>query len=129
MGDKKDKKKSKKSKIKTPKKSKTSETKADPRAYPLADGKLTTTILDLVQQASNYKQLKKGANEGTYIFFLLYLSLFYRALFVYLRPQNGMKRKTISRARDDRSRIDRPRLARSHENPQQRYFRVHRLGC
>jgi ribosomal protein L7Ae-like RNA K-turn-binding protein len=26
---------------------------------------LTNTILDIVQQASNYKQLKKGANEGT----------------------------------------------------------------
>jgi ribosomal protein L7Ae-like RNA K-turn-binding protein len=24
------------------------------------------TILELVQQASNYKQLKKGANEGLY---------------------------------------------------------------
>jgi len=27
--------------------------------------KLTNTILDIVQQASNYKQLKKGANEAT----------------------------------------------------------------
>jgi hypothetical protein len=26
---------------------------------------LTNTILDLVQQASHYKQLKKGANEAT----------------------------------------------------------------
>ncbi len=25
---------------------------------------LTTTILDIVQQAANYKQLRKGANEG-----------------------------------------------------------------
>lgn len=25
---------------------------------------LTTTILDVVQQAGNYKQLRKGANEG-----------------------------------------------------------------
>lgn len=25
---------------------------------------LTNTILDIVQQASNYKQIKKGANEG-----------------------------------------------------------------
>ncbi|KAL5720164.1 RNA binding protein snu13 [Ranunculus cassubicifolius] len=33
------------------------------RAYPLADAHLTITILDLVQQASHYKQLKKGANE------------------------------------------------------------------
>lgn len=36
----------------------------NPKAYPLADAKLTITILDIVQQASNYKQLKKGANEG-----------------------------------------------------------------
>ena len=63
MGDKKDKKKSKSSK------------KVDPRAYPLADGKLATTILDLVQQASNYKQLKKGANEGMLSTIVLFLSL------------------------------------------------------
>lgn len=35
------------------------------RAYPLADQKLSVQILELVQQASNYKQLKKGANEAT----------------------------------------------------------------
>ncbi|OMH84229.1 13 kDa ribonucleoprotein-associated protein [Zancudomyces culisetae] len=35
------------------------------KAFPLADDSLTSTILDLVQQASNYKQLKKGANEAT----------------------------------------------------------------
>eukprot|EP01059_Diplonema_ambulator_P029310 TRINITY_DN4865_c0_g1_i1.p1 TRINITY_DN4865_c0_g1~~TRINITY_DN4865_c0_g1_i1.p1 ORF type:complete len:129 (+),score=64.22 TRINITY_DN4865_c0_g1_i1:60-446(+) len=35
------------------------------KAYPLADDKLTKNILDLVQQAVNYKQLKKGANEAT----------------------------------------------------------------
>lgn len=37
----------------------------NPKAYPLADSELTVAILDLVQQASNYKQLKKGANEAT----------------------------------------------------------------
>ncbi|KNC77920.1 NHP2-like protein 1 [Sphaeroforma arctica JP610] len=37
----------------------------NPKAYPLADAELTVTILDLVQQAANYKQLKKGANEAT----------------------------------------------------------------
>lgn len=26
---------------------------------------LTNTLMDLVQQATNYKQIKKGANEGT----------------------------------------------------------------
>lgn len=36
----------------------------NPKAYPLADAQLTITILDIVQQAANYKQLKKGANEG-----------------------------------------------------------------
>jgi hypothetical protein len=37
---------------------------ANPKAYPLADASLSVSILDLVQQATNYKQLKKGANEG-----------------------------------------------------------------
>lgn len=41
-----------------------SEAQVNPKAYPLADATLTKTILDLVQQASNYKQLRKGANEG-----------------------------------------------------------------
>ncbi|XP_024045930.1 NHP2-like protein 1 isoform X2 [Citrus clementina] len=35
------------------------------KAYPLADSHLTITIMDLVQQAANYKLLKKGANEAT----------------------------------------------------------------
>merc|ERR1711977_516739 len=34
-------------------------------AFPVSDSNLSTTILDVVQQASNYKQLKKGANEAT----------------------------------------------------------------
>ncbi|KZV85512.1 hoip-prov protein [Exidia glandulosa HHB12029] len=37
----------------------------NPKAWPLADAKLTNQILDLVQQAGNYKQLRKGANEAT----------------------------------------------------------------
>ena len=37
----------------------------NPKAYPLADGDLTVSILDAVQQSSNFKQLKKGANEAT----------------------------------------------------------------
>jgi len=37
----------------------------NPKAYPLADAALATKILNLVQQASNYQQLKKGANEAT----------------------------------------------------------------
>lgn len=37
----------------------------NPKAFPLADAGLTNQILDLVQQASHYKQLKKGANEAT----------------------------------------------------------------
>lgn len=34
-------------------------------AWPVADEALAQKILDIVQQASNYRQLKKGANEGT----------------------------------------------------------------
>eukprot|EP00088_Acartia_fossae_P010558 TRINITY_DN15288_c0_g2_i1.p1 TRINITY_DN15288_c0_g2~~TRINITY_DN15288_c0_g2_i1.p1 ORF type:complete len:128 (-),score=27.07 TRINITY_DN15288_c0_g2_i1:96-479(-) len=37
----------------------------NPKAYPLAEQALTTKILNLVQQASNYRQLRKGANEAT----------------------------------------------------------------
>ncbi|KAG5638971.1 RNA binding protein snu13 [Sphagnurus paluster] len=35
------------------------------KAWPLADADLTNSILELVQQAGQYKQLKKGANEAT----------------------------------------------------------------
>ncbi|KAI6036513.1 snRNP subunit [Pisolithus microcarpus] len=35
------------------------------KAFPLAGEDLTNSILDLVQQAGQYKQLKKGANEAT----------------------------------------------------------------
>ena len=38
----------------------------NPKAYPLADPELTQRILELVDQACNYKQLKKGANEGEF---------------------------------------------------------------
>ncbi|KAL5362823.1 50S ribosomal protein L30e-like protein [Aspergillus floccosus] len=34
-------------------------------AWPVADEALTQNLLDLVQQASHYRQLKKGANEAT----------------------------------------------------------------
>lgn len=37
----------------------------NPKAYPLADAELSNHIMDLVQQASHYKQLRKGANEVT----------------------------------------------------------------
>ncbi|KAK7576130.1 hypothetical protein V9T40_012416 [Parthenolecanium corni] len=37
----------------------------NPKAYPLADPTLSAKILNLVQQAVNYKQLRKGANEAT----------------------------------------------------------------
>jgi U4/U6 small nuclear ribonucleoprotein SNU13 len=37
----------------------------NPKAYPLADAALTQKILELVQQALNYQQLRKGANEAT----------------------------------------------------------------
>jgi U4/U6 small nuclear ribonucleoprotein SNU13 len=35
------------------------------KAFPLAPDALTTSILDLIQQANHYKQLKRGANEAT----------------------------------------------------------------
>ena len=35
------------------------------KAYPLADGKFTQELLDLVQNAAQQKQIKKGANEAT----------------------------------------------------------------
>jgi U4/U6 small nuclear ribonucleoprotein SNU13 len=38
---------------------------ANPKAFPMADAALSAQLLELVQQASNYKQLKKGANEAT----------------------------------------------------------------
>ena len=41
------------------------EAEVNPKAYPLADQALTAKILNLVQQATNYKQTKKGANEST----------------------------------------------------------------
>ena len=37
----------------------------NPKAFPLAESNLSVTLLDVVQQAANYKQLKKGANEAT----------------------------------------------------------------
>ena len=37
----------------------------NPKAFPLADQQLSNKLYDLVQQAENYKQLKKGANEAT----------------------------------------------------------------
>lgn len=40
------------------------EAATNPKAYPLADAPLTSKILNLVQQAANYKQLRKGANEA-----------------------------------------------------------------
>lgn len=51
----------------------------NPKAYPLADAQMTITILDLVQQAANYKQLKKGANEGNSVSFSFPILLLTRA--------------------------------------------------
>ena len=42
-----------------------SKEEVNPKAYPLAKPDMTATILDLVQQSANYKQLRKGANEAT----------------------------------------------------------------
>ena len=43
----------------------------NPKAYPLADDALTQKILELVQSAVTYSQLKKGANEGLYYYFII----------------------------------------------------------
>merc|ERR1712022_100483 len=37
----------------------------NPKAFPLADTDMTRKVLELMQQATNYKQLRKGANEAT----------------------------------------------------------------
>jgi len=37
----------------------------NPKAFPMADPSLANKILDLAQQASHYRQLRKGANEAT----------------------------------------------------------------
>jgi len=42
----------------------------NPKAYPLADPALTQKILELIQQAYNYQQLRKGANEGNFCMLL-----------------------------------------------------------
>ncbi|EPS96807.1 hypothetical protein FOMPIDRAFT_1025233 [Fomitopsis schrenkii] len=36
-----------------------------PKAWPMADALLNDQILDVVERASQFKQLKKGANEAT----------------------------------------------------------------
>ena len=37
-------------------------------AWPIADQALTQQLLDLIQQATHYRQAKKGANEGMRIY-------------------------------------------------------------
>uniref|UniRef100_A0A6A7FYE8 H/ACA ribonucleoprotein complex subunit 2 n=1 Tax=Hirondellea gigas TaxID=1518452 RepID=A0A6A7FYE8_9CRUS len=37
----------------------------NPKAFPLASSQLCIDLLELTQQSSHYKQLKKGANEAT----------------------------------------------------------------
>ncbi|ELK32284.1 NHP2-like protein 1 [Myotis davidii] len=41
------------------------EAAVNPKAYPLADARLTKNLLDLVRQSCNYKQPQEGANEAT----------------------------------------------------------------
>lgn len=66
----------------------------NPKAYPLADAQLAITILDLVQQAANYKQLKKGANEGKLdkkkesAYFKNWLSLILVLMHLFQRPRH-----------------------------------------
>lgn len=37
----------------------------NPKAYPLADHDLTSSIISFIEQAVRFKQLRKGANEAT----------------------------------------------------------------
>jgi U4/U6 small nuclear ribonucleoprotein SNU13 len=60
------------------------ETHINPKAYPLADEDLNKHILDLVQQAMNYKQLKKGANEGKQFFLKKGISCMTTCTFLYV---------------------------------------------
>lgn len=39
----------------------------NPKAYPLADSELTVSILELVQQGSNYKQIKRVQTRYNFI--------------------------------------------------------------
>ena len=50
----------------------------------MADPQLTHNILDLVQQASNYKQLKKGANEGMSFVIIIHFIEFDNLFFFFL---------------------------------------------
>ena len=49
----------------TNKTEKMSDSKPNPKAFPLAEAQLTVNILELVTQANNFKQLRRGANEAT----------------------------------------------------------------
>ncbi len=42
-----------------------SDSTVNPKAYPLAKPDMAGSILDLIQQAANYKQIRKGSNEAT----------------------------------------------------------------
>ena len=41
--------------------------KLSPKAYPIADDLFSLQILDLIELAVEFKQIKKGANESTKI--------------------------------------------------------------
>ena len=60
---------------------------------------LTTTILDIVQQAANYKQLRKGANEGVvFSFTCLHQVLGVRVILGFLRPFHKLRLFVVSDA-------------------------------
>jgi U4/U6 small nuclear ribonucleoprotein SNU13 len=42
-----------------------SDSTVNPKAYPLAKPDMQASLLDLIQQAANYHQIRKGANEAT----------------------------------------------------------------
>uniref|UniRef100_A0A4W4E6X9 H/ACA ribonucleoprotein complex subunit 2 n=1 Tax=Electrophorus electricus TaxID=8005 RepID=A0A4W4E6X9_ELEEL len=101
------------------------EADVNPKAYPLADATLTKTILDLVQQATNYKQLRKGANEGKWMFDAYVLKL--QTCFCEVKLVFVKKCFNIN--------VPHPvwflkqSLRFSHQNAESRHLRVHRSGC
>jgi hypothetical protein len=73
-----------------------------PPAPPL---QLVNSILDIVQQASNYKQLKKGANEGAHA-----------------PPRGRAYKRTPAPSNTHGSPSPPPRPARSHQDAQPRHL-------
>lgn len=64
-------------------------------AYPLADEKLTQQLMDLVQQASHARQLKKGANEATKTLYVFCYSNYILRTSSHLKRNRGISELII----------------------------------